>query len=121
MSFSVVGNEDIVHTRIVSKAPINKLLTAAGVLSATIQTGNFWKETKKHKAQKANNLDDEKPAKKAKDIIEFAKSWVNTKWKYNFILNNCEHFANWCRYNEKKSLQVEVSIVSCCIPVNVYL
>ncbi len=47
---------------------------------------------------KHNNL--EKTAVKAEFYL------YNHKDKYNLGFNNCEHFANICRYNKKKSSQV---------------
>lgn len=29
------------------------------------------------------------------------------KGKYSLVWNNCEHFASWCRYGKKRSVQVE--------------
>ena len=48
----------------------------------------------------------------ARDIVlERAKSFLGQKEvlgnTYNVVTNNCEHFARYCYYDEKKSKQVE--------------
>lgn len=43
-----------------------------------------------------------------KETVMRALDAVGTeKGKYALPWNNCEHFANWCRYGEKRSSQVE--------------
>ena len=43
-----------------------------------------------------------------KEIIKRAKSKLVTGWgKYNLEDHNCEHFANWCKYDVEFSRQVE--------------
>lgn len=43
-----------------------------------------------------------------KETVMRALAAVGTeKGKYALPWNNCEHFANWCRYGEKRSSQVE--------------
>ena len=43
-----------------------------------------------------------------KETVMRALCAVGTeKGKYALPWNNCEHFANWCRYGEKRSSQVE--------------
>ena len=43
-----------------------------------------------------------------KETVRRALSAVGSeKGKYAMPWNNCEHFANWCRYGEKRSSQVE--------------
>ena len=43
-----------------------------------------------------------------KETVMRALNAVGTeKGKYALPWNNCEHFANWCRYGQKRSTQVE--------------
>ena len=44
--------------------------------------------------------------RKPDEIIEYAKAHIGEKG-YNLITNNCEHFSNYCAFNEKRSNQVE--------------
>ena len=40
-------------------------------------------------------------------VMRAMKALGSEKGKYSLPWNNCEHFASWCRYGEKRSLQVE--------------
>lgn len=41
-------------------------------------------------------------------IVERAKSKIgNCRGTYSLVSNNCEHFAYWCRYGVKESIQVD--------------
>lgn len=47
----------------------------------------------------------------AEEIVQRAKSKLGKcKGSYDLVHNNCEHFAYWCRYGEKKSVQVDNAI-----------
>lgn len=39
------------------------------------------------------------------EVVNRAKSHINER-NFNLILNNCEHFAYWCKTGSKKSYQV---------------
>lgn len=39
------------------------------------------------------------------EVVNRAKSHLNER-NFNLILNNCEHFAYWCKTGSKKSYQV---------------
>ncbi|KAF8386221.1 hypothetical protein PRIPAC_75363 [Pristionchus pacificus] len=45
------------------------------------------------------------------EIVERAKSKLG-EGGYNFVTNNCEHFANYCRYGKKRSGQVNDTAVA---------
>lgn len=48
-----------------------------------------------------------KPSLSPKQTVQRALSQVGKqKGEYNLVFNNCEHFANWCKYGEHHSRQV---------------
>lgn len=54
------------------------------------------------------NLDEKYTPFAPEEIVKRAKSKLGTqKGLYSLVNNNCEHFAMWCRYGEKKSQQVD--------------
>ena len=44
-------------------------------------------------------------AKTPREIVLTARSMVDQIWDYDLLTNNCEHFAAFCRYGRKVSLQ----------------
>lgn len=44
------------------------------------------------------------------EVIKRARRKIGTK-KFNLILNNCEHFANWCKTGNRKSDQVNLVLL----------
>jgi hypothetical protein len=43
---------------------------------------------------------------KGNEIVRRARSRLGER-RYHLLRNNCEHFCNWCRLGENRSLQVE--------------
>ena len=54
------------------------------------------------------NSEELKKKNSDEEIVKKAKSMLGTGLgEYNIIENNCEHFSNYCTFNEKRSNQVE--------------
>ena len=49
---------------------------------------------------------EQKKKQKDEDIIKEAYRLLGSGG-YNILTNNCEHFANWCCFREKKSSQID--------------
>jgi len=55
-----------------------------------------------------------------KETAERAMACVGEgKGEYNLVFNNCEHFANWCKYGEKSSSQVRTAVAATAVAVGV--
>ncbi|XP_052077001.1 phospholipase A and acyltransferase 2-like [Mytilus californianus] len=76
---------------------------------AFVKLENFWKVVGNKKAKKNNKKDKERTPFRGKDIVKRALSMIGPN-AYNLLCNNCEHFATWCRYDKKKSDQVDKAL-----------
>ena len=54
--------------------------------------------------------DGREPLPRKETIRRAMSKLYSCKGDYSLLFNNCEHFANWCRYGEHTSRQVEAGI-----------
>ncbi|KAH9508781.1 Phospholipase A and acyltransferase 3 [Bulinus truncatus] len=66
---------------------------------------DFWEVVGDDTAE-INNCDDKWSSLNPEKIVARAKEKLG-RVGYNIIFDNCEHFANWCRYGRCKSDQVD--------------
>ena len=70
----------------------------------------FWVVAGKDEAYVKNEFDDRWEPLPQDEIVQRAYSQVQQKRGYNAVLSNCEHFANWCRYDKWRSGQVNDAV-----------
>ena len=95
-----IGNGEIVHVT----SP-----NGMGQRKAVIRRERMEDAFRGGLVRKNNHLDNvpafRDKVKEKRKIVKVARYWVGKEWKYNFMTDNCEHFATWCRYGRKVSLQ----------------
>ncbi|XP_066936751.1 phospholipase A and acyltransferase 1-like [Clytia hemisphaerica] len=97
-----IGNGEIVH---VTEPKVKREGSKIWVLREKMVEAFAGRSVRKN-----NHLDDVFPVKRVQDIIREARGKVRQPWEYNFLTNNCEHFASQCRYGRRISLQ-SISLV----------
>ncbi|ESO92138.1 hypothetical protein LOTGIDRAFT_162789 [Lottia gigantea] len=108
-----IGNEEIVHLSGEDENDgldafgVEHIFTISGQLfnKAWVKKDKFLEVAGKSKAYKANK-DTKRQPLPAHKIVENSLSKLG-RVGYNIITQNCEHFANWCRYETEKSEQVD--------------
>ncbi|XP_050392476.1 phospholipase A and acyltransferase 2 [Patella vulgata] len=108
-----VGNEEIVHLAGedeydgLGDVNTSHLFSISGQRfnKAWVKKDSFWTVTSNSRA-KINNKDNKRKPLPKRQIVENALSRLG-RVGYNLIYSNCEHFANWCRYEVEKSEQVD--------------
>ncbi|KAK6171218.1 hypothetical protein SNE40_019453 [Patella caerulea] len=103
-----VGNTDIVH--LMGDSPNELLGTSQGI--SVVKKENFWDVANKSKAFKHNRDGVNFRPSDKKTIVNRAMSRVGDNSDYHVIYKNCEHFANWCRYDAEDSSQVNVVLTT---------
>jgi hypothetical protein len=80
--------------------------SASAAADAIIRKDNFWDVVQGSYTYINNSRDKKKDPFDHSEIVKRAKSKIGTEG-YNLFSNNCEHFCNWCRYDEHTSEQAD--------------
>ena len=111
-----IGNGEIVHLTATNKA--------SGIRDqeGCVKRENFWDVVEQSRAEKNNYKDNDSQYKifDREEIKRRALSKVGPS-KYNFVGDNCEHFAMYCRYGKKHSGQVNAFVARCLIIKGAFL
>ena len=111
-----VGDGEIVHLTASNKA------SGIGNKEGRVKKEKFWDVVKQSRAKKNNYKDNDSQYKifDREEIKRRALSKVGPS-NYNFVDDNCEHFAMYCRYGKKHSGQVNAFVARCLIIKGAFL
>lgn len=95
-----IGNDEVIEFGEASAVlkPAEEVTIHKTSIEEFLQGGFLEVRQYNHKEKKKKNSREK--------VIEIAMSKLGEKG-YNFLSNNCEHFANLCVFNEKKSTQID--------------
>ena len=112
-----IGECEIVHYTVIDRAGTATDESSSHVFDisgngnekACVKRENFWNVAKHSKAKKNNDKDRHQRPSSGEDIKERAVSKIGST-SYSVLLNNCEHFATWCRYGKGESQQLNAAV-----------
>ena len=88
-----IGNGDIVH------------VAGGEIYKGEVKREDMLDAFCGNDVRKNNHMDGTFQPQRVQDIVRTARDFVGKEWSYNFLTNNCEHFASMCRYGKRISLQ----------------
>ena len=97
-----VGNGEVVHFSYLNEENLFDKDTHVRIVKTSYEDFANGSQTYREPLREDMNANSgRKTAKIAKGMVD------NNFGGYNLATNNCEHFANYCRYNEKVSFQIK--------------
>jgi hypothetical protein len=97
-----VGNREVIHFSYLKEENFFDKDTHVRIVKTSYEDFSNGSQTYREPLRRDMNFNSgRKTAKIAKSMVD------NDFGGYNLATNNCEHFANYCRYNEKVSFQIK--------------
>ena len=97
-----VGNGEVVHFSYLNEENFFDKNTHVRIVKTSYE--DFANDSQTYREP----LREDMTANSGRKTAKIAKSMVDNNFGgYNLATNNCEHFANYCRYNEKVSFQIK--------------
>lgn len=97
-----VGNGEVVHYSYLKEEHFSDKDTHVRIVKTSYEDFANGAQTYREPLREEMN------ANSGRKTAKIAKSMVDNDFGgYNLVTNNCEHFANYCKYNEKLSFQIK--------------
>ncbi|KAH3868346.1 hypothetical protein DPMN_031489 [Dreissena polymorpha] len=110
------GSRKVIHLTGIGNEGVNAISGSVFTIcgqrfnKAVVRVDDFWEVAGDSKAYKKSSNTRFSP----QEILKRAMDKIG-EIGYNLLWSNCEHFANFCRYGEEKSEQVEKVVMVACV------